>query len=401
MANDPGIMRFEQSVLAPIEQVFKAFSNGTVLREWFCDYATTDPRPGGRIYLAWNEGYYMAGHFKEIEAPFRMVFSWYGKGEPGVTEVGIELSAADGKVLVQLEQRGLGAGPEWDAMRSEVNKGWGESLQNLASTLETGEDLRFVSRPMLGITFSDFSPELAAKHGIPVSQGLRLDEPVPGLGAAKAGLRSGDVIVGMDNQPVVDFASLVAAIQPHKAGDRIDVTIYRGMEKLTLWMELSRRVLPEIPATPQALADQIHPVYLEQDQELRALFANVDETSAHRSPGAEEWSALEVLAHLIHTERGYQNFVQEVVGGQEPQYDDFGGNLHARNRATVQSYGSLAAMLDELQRAGSETVLLIGGLPADFPMRKSTYWRFALSALQAPYHFRNHLEQIKSALSSS
>jgi hypothetical protein len=41
--------------------------------------------------------------------------------------------------------------------------------------LETGEDLRFTHRPMLGIGISDFNEEIAEKYNIPVSKGIRLD----------------------------------------------------------------------------------------------------------------------------------------------------------------------------------------------------------------------------------
>ena len=41
-------------------------------------------------------------------------------------------------------------------------------------------DLRFIRRPMLGVSLSHFSPEIATKLGIPVDHGIRLDGVLEG-----------------------------------------------------------------------------------------------------------------------------------------------------------------------------------------------------------------------------
>ena len=43
------ILKFETYIPARPEQVFYAFTNASALREWLCDLATVDPRPGGRM----------------------------------------------------------------------------------------------------------------------------------------------------------------------------------------------------------------------------------------------------------------------------------------------------------------------------------------------------------------
>jgi uncharacterized protein YndB with AHSA1/START domain len=398
MSMDTRTFTFERSLRAPIRQVYHAFTNGSCLREWFCNYATTEPRPGGRIYLAWNEGFYMVGQFIRTDTPHSAAFTWFGKNEPGPSEVAISLDEQDGVTHLRLEHREVGQGPEWESTIPEIEKGWNESLENLVSTLETGLDLRFVNRPMLGITFSDFSPEIAAALGVPVSVGIRIDEPVAGMGAAKAGLQASDVIVAMDGKPAIDFSSLTAILQSHKAGDVIDVTFYRGPQQMTLPMQLSRRPLLEIPPTPAGLAEALRPHYTRMASELAELFAGVSDEAAGRVPAPGEWSAKEVLAHLIHGERGWQNFVDGTVGMQEAQYDDFGGNIHARTRGTVQTFGTAAALLTELERAGQETIAFFANLPPEFVARKASYWRTAYAALSGPYHYETHMEQMRAAL---
>jgi uncharacterized protein YndB with AHSA1/START domain len=54
-------LSFTQLVKTSPESVYDAFTNATQLREWLCNVATVVPRPGGRIYLWWNSGYYTSG----------------------------------------------------------------------------------------------------------------------------------------------------------------------------------------------------------------------------------------------------------------------------------------------------------------------------------------------------
>ena len=49
-------LKFETYIPTRPEQVYYAFSNASALREWLCDLATVDPRPGGRMY----EGSFMS-----------------------------------------------------------------------------------------------------------------------------------------------------------------------------------------------------------------------------------------------------------------------------------------------------------------------------------------------------
>ncbi len=49
-------LEFAVAVAAPPAEVFRAFTRATPLRDWLCDVALADARPGGRIYLWWNRG---------------------------------------------------------------------------------------------------------------------------------------------------------------------------------------------------------------------------------------------------------------------------------------------------------------------------------------------------------
>ena len=400
MSDQPRSFTFEQTVPAAPDAVYRAFTNSSALREWLCDVATVSPREGGRCYLAWNDGYYSSGEYTRVDPGKEVAFSWHGRGEPGPSNVHVTLTPAGDGTHVRAAHDGLGSGPAWEETTSALQKGWPLSLENLASTFTTGEDLRFTQRPMLGITISDFNAEIARRMGVPVSEGICLDGVVPEMGAGVAGLRNGDVIVGIDDHEVVDWASLATALQGLRAGDEVQVDFYRGPQRHQVRMTLSGRPIPEIPETVEALAAAVRDHYARMDADLRDVLEGVEEAQLDQKIAPDAWSAREVLAHLIQSERGWHNYISEMVTGHEPWYDDWGGNLQARIDATLDAYPTTKELLQEIRRLNAETVALVSHLPPSFLERKPTYWRLAYQFLETPYHHNTHMEQMREAIAA-
>lgn len=107
--------------------------------------------------------------------------------------------------------------------------------------------------------------------------------------------------------------------------------------------------------------------------ELDALLTGITEAEASFKPGGDAWSVKDVLAHLIHGERDYQHFICDSAGYQHSHYDDYAGNLKARNDATLAVYPTLADMMGELKRSSQETVALVAALPAVFLDHKPAF----------------------------
>jgi len=395
------VLTFEQFIQATSVQVCQAFTNASALRNWLCDIATVDPRPGGRMYLAWNSGYYASGEYTSVEPGKEVAFVWYGRDDPNRSQVIITCHDQENGVKVALEHALPEESQDWSRTIEEVEQGWRDGLANLASVLETGEDMRFTRRPMLGINLNDFTPEHAQQLGVPVTYGIRIDDVVDGLGAQAAGLQRDDVIVGLAGHEVKTFSDLPTALTSKRAGDRVPVEIYRGPQKMTIEMTLSQRPLPEIPPTLKELVSRIRHAQGKIIASIDEFFKDVGEDEASYKPSPEEWSIKEVLAHLIHGERGFQNLVVDVVGGYERWADDYPGNLEAAVRATVDTYPSMDELIEALKRSYHETASLFAFLPAEILKRKAAYWRLAYSALETPYHFYSHLEQMKRALEAA
>ncbi len=110
-----------------------------------------------------------------------------------------------------------------------------------------------VRRPSLGISGLPIGPELAEQLGLSADYGILIMQVNPGSSADRAGLRGGnqrallgntpiviggDLIVAIDGENVEDMQDMSSALNKHKAGDSVTVTIYRGKKKMDVKVSL-------------------------------------------------------------------------------------------------------------------------------------------------------------------
>ncbi len=106
-----------------------------------------------------------------------------------------------------------------------------------------------VRRPSLGIRGLPIGPELAAELGLAADFGVLIVEEQANGAAARAGLRAGheraylgntpilvggDLIVALDGEEVQDLSDIARLMNNHRAGDKVEVTIYRGKQKMNV-----------------------------------------------------------------------------------------------------------------------------------------------------------------------
>ncbi len=393
-------LEYSITIAAPALEVFRAFTRATPLRDWLADVALADAREGGRIYLWWNRGYYMAGEYTALEPERRVAFSWMGRNEPGRTVVEVELTARAGCTDVQLRHGGLGDGEEWEQVRAAYDRGWRAALENLESLLETGQDLRYTQRPMLGVTLDDFTPEIAAELGVPVTEGVRITSTLPGMAAAEAGLRGNDVLVSIEGAAVSDYPALVSALQGKRAGDTVTITYYRGGEQRSGPMTLSARYMPEIPEAPAGMAEALRGMNAELMAELDEVMEGVAEEQARMRPGARDWSALEVMAHLVTSERETHMWLGDMINDDERFSDRYtnASSVTERVDAILTVHPTIEAMTRAVGEALDETAAMVANLPGETVARRGSYWRIGHNVLQNDQHWHEHLDQIRDAL---
>lgn len=92
-------------------------------------------------------------------------------------------------------------------------------------------------RPVVGISGRDITEIIARQYGVP--QGIYIVEVAAGSGAEKAGIKKGDIIVSLAGKEIKTMRELEAVKKNYKAGDTVNVTIYREGTRSTLKLTFS------------------------------------------------------------------------------------------------------------------------------------------------------------------
>jgi len=77
-------------------------------------------------------------------------------------------------------------------------------------------------------------PDYAGQY----KKGLRVDLVIPGRPAAAAGMKNGDIIIGMDGKPVKNIYDYMYRLVKLHQGDRVNVEIRRGNQTMVLVVQL-------------------------------------------------------------------------------------------------------------------------------------------------------------------
>lgn len=89
-----------------------------------------------------------------------------------------------------------------------------------------------IARPALGVgILSDVTPQIAYYNNLSVDYGV-LVAPSAGGAAEKAGLKTYDIIVAIDDEEIDTYSELQDTIFEHEIGDTVKVTVIRGGDKL-------------------------------------------------------------------------------------------------------------------------------------------------------------------------
>ena len=125
----------------------------------------------------------------------------------------------------------------------------------MSQILEHGE----VRRGYLGVSIQDLTPAMAEAFGVPEAGGAVIGDVSPDGPAAEAGVRRGDVIVGIDGQPVQDARDLrltVATIAPRS---KVTFNVWREGDQTEVPITLGR--YPESPAETAEAPDRGNGAY--------------------------------------------------------------------------------------------------------------------------------------------
>lgn len=148
------------------------------------------------------------------------------------------LVGRDGEVIgINVAQAG--------AQRAE-NLGFAIPSSTVISVVEELLDSGEVTRPYLGIQAATLTPQIAERFGIGVDAGAVVAAVEQGGPADSAGLRQGDVIVAIDDEPVEGVGDIAIVLRDHDPGNAVTVSYVReGAEQS---VELTLGEMPPLDA---------------------------------------------------------------------------------------------------------------------------------------------------------
>jgi putative serine protease PepD len=111
------------------------------------------------------------------------------------------------------------------------------TIESLLKQLEAGESV-VNHGAFIGVEITSMTPSLQQEYGFTVSSGAVVMSVISGTGAAAAGVKQGDVIVGINKSSIgsaQDVGSVISALRP---GDVIALHVVRGKQHLTISVTL-------------------------------------------------------------------------------------------------------------------------------------------------------------------
>ena len=91
-----------------------------------------------------------------------------------------------------------------------------------------------VQKGLLGVTGFGLNSRSANELNINLTEGFYINDVQADMGAAKSGIKKGDVIVSLDNIQIVKFSDLSGYLSTKRPGDNISVGIIRDDNKINL-----------------------------------------------------------------------------------------------------------------------------------------------------------------------
>ncbi len=111
------------------------------------------------------------------------------------------------------------------------------ALRVADSLIESGD----VEHPFLGIVGRGVDAAFAETEDLPVTEGAYVIEVAAGTEAEASGIRTGDLIVGLDDAAIRSMDDLILQVRRHLVGDSVTLSLYRDGELIEVEMKVGAK----------------------------------------------------------------------------------------------------------------------------------------------------------------
>jgi serine protease Do len=98
-----------------------------------------------------------------------------------------------------------------------------------------------IQRGYMGIQVRDIDARFAKENHLNDLEGVYVAGVIQDGGAAKAGMKPGDIITALNHKPVTDLAQFMGILGQYSPGNKVEVKILRGTETKTLEITLKNK----------------------------------------------------------------------------------------------------------------------------------------------------------------
>jgi serine protease Do len=121
------------------------------------------------------------------------------------------------------------------------NIGFAVPINQARDILPQLRDTGRVSRGYIGVTLRDVDPDLQRSLALTSSHGALVQDITPGSPGARAGLRTYDVIVAVDGEPIESNDALIQLIAAREPGSAATVQVLRDGRSMNITLKLAER----------------------------------------------------------------------------------------------------------------------------------------------------------------
>jgi len=177
-----------------------------------------------------------------------------------------------------------------------------------------------VTRGWLGVVLQPLTPDLAASFGAEGKKGVLISEVTPDSPAARAGLKSGDIVVQVDGRMVDSPGDVARAVGLAAPGRTAKLTVWRDKTQKTVDV-----VLGEAPGEHQAsrLGFEVRPITPDVAQQLErrstegVVVSSVEDGSAADQAGIQRGDVIvELNRQPVKTLADFQRATRELKKGE-------------------------------------------------------------------------------------